>query len=194
MRILRTPIGLLASAALGAAVALCPPAAQAHVSIQIEAALPGLFLPMPAPPAMVWLPNIGIYVARDSREPFFYREGRYYMRHDNRWYSTTYYGGPWAAVRYGMLPAPLRRFRDEDWQRYRRDADEHFRRDRGPDRPAPFYPRMRDRGEYRGRDGRPEDRRGPDGYRDRGEYRGDRGEYRGDRRGDYRGDYRGGDH
>ncbi len=194
MKRLRTPIGLLASAVLGATIALSPAAAQAGVSIQIEAALPGLFLPMPTPPAMVWLPGVNFYVARDSSRPFFYREGRYYMRHDNRWYSSTYYGGPWSAMPYRALPMPLRRFRDADWQRYRHDADERFRDDRGPDGPAPFYPRFRDHGRYRGPEGRPEDRRGPDRFRGRGPDRGGYG--RGDRGGDFRGgDFRDhGDH
>ena len=181
MKIPHTSIGIMAYVLLGTATAFVPQAASAHVSIQIEAALPGLFLPLPQRPPMVWLPNIGIYVARGSRQPIFYREGRYYVRHSDRWYSSPYYGGPWAAIRLGMLPPPLRRYRNEDWRRYQRDADERFQRDRGPDRPAPFYPRFQDRGEHRGWDHHPGDwhGRGPDRFRgDRGDHgdRGDRGD------------------
>ncbi|MHB8428290.1 MAG: hypothetical protein ACYDB8_05525 [Acidiferrobacterales bacterium] len=172
MKRYRTPVGIMAAVLFGTISAIVPQAASAHVSIQIEAALPGLFLPMPQRPPMVWLPNIGIYVANGTREPIFYREGRYYVRHSDRWYASPNYGGPWVGVRPGMLPPPLRRYRNEDWRRYQRDADERFRRDRGPDRPAPFYPRYQDRGEHRGWDRHPQDRRGPDGY---GDHHGDRG-------------------
>ncbi len=180
MKMLHKPIGIMAFILLGMS-AFAPPAALAHVTISIEAALPGIFLPLPPPPPMVWLPNLGIYVARGSRRPMFYREGRYYVRHNDRWYASRFYGGPWATIRFGALPPPLRRYRNEDWGRYERDADEHYRRDRGPDRPAPFYPRFHDRGEHRGWDRHQEDsrRRGPDEYHGRGDDRGDRGgEYR----------------
>ncbi len=162
MKTSRTSLGILASLLVAGSAVLATPAAQAHVSINIEASLPGLFLPLPAPPPMVWMPNLGIYVARGTSEPMFYREGNYYIRHRDGWYSSQEYGGPWRVVPFRMLPPPLRGYHRDDWHRYQRDVDERFGR-RGPDMPAPFYPRPRDRGEHRGWDHHRGDWHGRDG-------------------------------
>ncbi len=155
--------------------------------------LPGINLPLPPPPPMVWMPHLHIYVAHKTQRPIFFREGHYYVRDNDRWFVSDDYNGPWEHVDEDRLPRTLRGYHHEDWDRYQRDADEHYRRRDEGDAPAAFYPGRydhdryahdhgeHDRGEHRGRD---HDRR--DGYRS-DDRRDDRG------RDDHRRDDRGGD-
>ncbi|WP_297913741.1 hypothetical protein [Thiomonas sp.] len=134
-----------------------------------------------APQAMVWLPEIGAYVALGLQQPIFYVGGVYYYRYRDAWYTGPGYGGPW---RRGAPPGALRRFRDPDWGRYQRMAhDYHDRRDWREFHPGP--PRGPERGPARG----PE--RGPGSDHGRGPDRGDHGRGHGPDRGDDQGPGRG---
>lgn len=161
---------------VGAACALPSAASMAGgLSIRLPAPpLPGINLPLPPPPPMVWMPQLHVYVAHRTQRPIFYREGRYYVRDNDRWFVSDDYHGPWMHVDIDELPPSLRGYRHDDWDRYQRDADEHYRRREDYDAPAPFYPDHHDRGEHRGWD--------------RG--RGRRDEYRADDRRDRREEYR----
>lgn len=131
-----------------------------------------------APPPMVWLPSIGIYVAHESPYPIFFLDGRYYLRDHDRWFAAHAYGGPWGRVDDMRLPPPLRRYHDRDWDRYQHEAGMGYRRN--DDRMHPmFYPGRRDGDRYQERDFR----RGRD-FRGNDDYRG-RGHGRDDRRGDF---------
>ena len=128
------------------------------------------------PQAMVWLPEIGAYVALGLQQPIFYVGGVYYYRYRGGWYTGPGYGGPW---RPGRPPGALQRFRDPDWGRYQRMAHEyHDRRDW-----REFHP-----GPPRGPERRPG---GPGFDHGRGPDRGDHGRGHGPDRGDDRGPDRG---
>lgn len=75
-----------------------------------------------APQAMVWLPEVGAYVALGMQQPMFYLGGVYYYHYRGAWFTGPGYGGPW---RPGVPPGALRRFRDPDWGRYQRMAHDY---------------------------------------------------------------------
>ncbi len=142
----RTRSGVLA-AAFVTAILLSAGAQAAGVVIQI----PGPPVPtilLPAPPPMVWLPSLGIYVAHNSSRPIFFHEGRYYVRDRGMWFAAQSYRGPWGRVDSRLLPPPLHSYHDRDWDRYQNEAATYYRYRKDRAQPA-FYPGNRDRHEYR---------------------------------------------
>ena len=125
--------------------------------VYVAPAYPAPAYPAPAyaPPVMVWMPELGVYVALGAQQPVFYLGGIYYYNYDGRWFTGPRYGGPWRAV--AVPPPQLRRFHDRDWDRYQERARErernprwrHFRpapvpQGRGPERgPGDGYDRGR---------------------------------------------------
>lgn len=128
---------------------------------------PPVYAPAPVvvAPSMVWLPELGAYVALGVQQPVFYLGGVYYQFVAGGWYAGGSYAGPWRPA--GPPPGALRRFRDRDWSRYQYMAREH----EGQPHWRQFRP-----GPVRG--GPPEGRgHGPGG--DRGDGPGDHGHGRG---------------
>ncbi len=128
---------------------------------------PPVYAPAPvvvAPPSMVWVPQVGAYVALGLQQPVFYLGGLYYHFVAGNWYAGPSYGGPWRPA--GPPPGALRRFHDRDWQRYQYMAREHegqphWRQFRpGPERGGP--PRGREDGRWQGGPGPGDHGRGPD--------------------------------
>ena len=131
-----------------------------------------------APPAMVWQPQLGVYIALGVQQPIFFLGGLYYYAYGGRWYAGPHYGGPWRPL--GGPPVQLRRFQDRDWNRYQEQAREHerdphwrhFHAAPMPQRPGPERERAPQRGYPRGpnRGQRQEQGHGPS--RDHGPQRG----------------------
>ncbi len=162
-----------------AALVTLPIQAQAGVNVDINVGLPVAPLPPPiaprvtfrSPPLFLAPGGLGFYVGVDMPYDLMLVSGTYYLFQGNRWYRASSYNGPWMAVRYDLLPAPVRQHRLE---RIRSDRDREYRRYR------------EEQEHYRGRPYRP----GRDGderrYGERREYRDevphwDRGEHRGHR-------------
>lgn len=173
-------LALAVSCAFGAALAHAdgPP-----VSIQFSIGAPPPPAPMvayPPPlavaPSMVWVPEIGLYVALGANQPIFYLGGVYYYNYGGYWYTGPSYGGPW---RRGGPPRQLGRFDDRDWGRYQDLARRHHDEPRGRYfRPGPVE--QHDRGGPPAYD--QHDRGGPPAYdqHDRGRHEGQRGRGRDD--------------
>ncbi len=81
------------------------------------------------PPEMVFVPEIGFYVAVGIPYDVVYISGRYYYFHGGGWYGSPYYNGPWATVGPNRLPPGLRRYKIEKIHEYRevrgREYKEH---------------------------------------------------------------------
>ena len=172
----RAAIASLSFVFLSAANADGPP-----ISIQFGiGAAPPVYAPVP--PSMVWLPELGMYVALGVDRPVFYLGGVYYFNDAGIWYSGPRYGGPWSRMQ--RPPQYLQRVQPRDWDRYqaeaRRHADDsrwrHFRaapqfrghemrpQPRGPEMRAPQRDQRRDQWRDQRRDDRRGDRR--DDHRD----------------------------
>lgn len=128
---------------------------------------------LPAPPAMIWLPGLQVYVAHDSPYPIFHRDGRYYLNHGRAWYIGPGYNGPWAAANARQIPPGLRNYRRERWDDYQREAARRFREDRDHDH-TPFYGHRHERARWKEDDHGPGQRGDADNHEERGQGR-DRG-------------------
>ncbi len=167
--------GLVLTALAALALATAAHAGGPPVSIQLNiGAPPPVYAPAPgypqmvaAPaPPMVWLPQLGAYVALGIQQQIFYLGGAYYYFDRGGWYSGRDYGGPWR--RLDRPPGQLRHFDGRDWGRYQDEArshanEEHWRQFR----PAP---QQRWNGtEHRQFPGRGDEQRHPNEGRGRGD-------------------------
>ncbi|WAC07473.1 MAG: hypothetical protein OS130_14830 [Thermodesulfobacteriota bacterium] len=60
---------------------------------------------MPAPPAVVLIPNTPVYYAPDMGMDMFFYSGYWYRRHHNYWFRAAYYNGPWMYMSPRRVPA-----------------------------------------------------------------------------------------
>lgn len=133
-----------------AAFLAAQPARADEIKIRLPAP-PGLPAPrivLPAPPPMIWLPGLQVYVAHDSPHHIFYHDGHYYLFRDNVWYMGPGFAGPWLIVKVRQVPPGLHGFRGERWEEYEHEADRRYRDWHDDDEHHPFYAgRERGRGE-----------------------------------------------
>jgi len=170
------------------AMTLLPASALLTDEIKIKIPLPPApRIVLPAPPPMVWLPQLQVYVAHDTPHNIFFHDGHYYLFHQNVWYLGPGYAGPWTTVRVREVPPGLRNFHGEHWEEYERDADHRYRNWHDDDAHYPFYARREaherhERAYWHEREDH--DRGRHDERRDRRDRDHDRGEHRGRDRGD----------
>ncbi|MEW6612431.1 MAG: hypothetical protein ACOY5C_00340 [Pseudomonadota bacterium] len=115
---LLAPFSLAALGLLGTACAVYPPPPP-----------PGYGPPavaLAAPPLMVWVPELGLYVAYRTPYRIFFYGGSYYYYVQGAWYAGPGYNGPWNRVAAAQLPPPLLRYRDENWNRYQVEAEQRY--------------------------------------------------------------------
>lgn len=137
---------------------------------------------LPAPPPMIWLPGLQVYVAHDTPHNIFFHEGRYYLFHQNVWYFGPGYAGPWTAATIKQVPPGLRKYRGERWNDYEREADRRYRDWHDDEAHYPFYARRdayerHERAYWHEREARDRGRR--DEHSDRRDHDQDRGLHRG---------------
>lgn len=116
--------------------------AQAEVSVGVRIDIP-MALEYQTPPAMVWVPEIGVYLALNSPYRLFFYAGDYYLFDHNQWFMAPGYGGPWVTIELGRMPRHLRQFRDKDWQRYQNRANIYYRK--GYRHEHPYFPAWQER-------------------------------------------------
>jgi len=136
------PIALARStlAALLLATMLLPGLRADEVKIKIPLP-PAPRIVLPAPPPMIWLPQLRVYVAHDTPHSIFFHDGHYYLFHQNVWYLGPGYAGPWTVINVRQVPPGLHTFRGERWEEYERDADRRYRNWHDDDAHYPFYAR-----------------------------------------------------
>lgn len=86
---------------------------------------------------LVWLSELGLYVALGTRQPVFFHDAYYYRYDNNRWLRSRHVRGPWKRVTQKRLPKHLRNYRRADWARDQDRAHKRYRRDDGYRRPVP---------------------------------------------------------
>lgn len=127
----------------------------------VYAPAPVYTAPVMVAPSMIWMPEMGAYVALQVQDPLFFVGGVYYLFSNGIWLSGPHYGGPWRRME-GPPPPALRRFRSHEWnhvqeraERYSRDPRwAHFRA--GPQvRPESHVPGGRPGEMQRPQPGRP---------------------------------------
>jgi hypothetical protein len=109
------------------------------------------------PPELVFVSDIGIYVAVGIPYDLFFQDNVYYYHVNGVWYRSASYGGPWVQAVYRGLPPGLQRhriekireFREHAWADYR-EHGEHYK---GKHFRAKEAHEMHGRGEGHGRKG-----------------------------------------
>jgi hypothetical protein len=80
-------------------------AAGPDVKIDIGIGVPPIVLT--TPPSLVVVPGTPVYYAPDVSANLFFYKGRYYTVANNIWSMAPAYGGPWAVIQIGQVPAPV---------------------------------------------------------------------------------------
>ena len=80
-------------------------AAGADVKIDIGIGVPPIVLT--TPPSLVVVPGTPVYYAPDVSANVFFYKGRYYTVANGVWSMAPAYGGPWAVIQIGQVPAPV---------------------------------------------------------------------------------------
>jgi hypothetical protein len=116
-------------------------------------------------PRLAIVPGYPVYYAPGLSLNFFFYDGLYWLYHDDRWYSSSWYNGPWWSVGVNVVPrvilqVPVRYYRKpppyfrdwrpdapprwnerwgRDWERRRGDWDKPDRHDHPATAPLPDY-------------------------------------------------------
>lgn len=81
---------------LGPVTVATPAAAQVSVEIAIPGVSIGIY--QPVYPELVLVPGYPVYYAPQVRANYFFYDGFYWVFHDDRWYMSAWYDGPWDLV------------------------------------------------------------------------------------------------
>lgn len=103
------------------------------------------------PPLFLAPARLGFLVAVGVPYDMVFIDGYYYLHHDNYWYASPRYDGPWMVAGHEHLPPELRRHkfakirdhRDKEYRRYQKQGAKY--------RGRPYWPEERGRGEHPGR-------------------------------------------
>lgn len=90
--------------------------AATQVNIFIGEPRASIGINVPAYPEFVRVPGYPVYYAPRIRSNVFFYDGLYWVYHDDRWYASTWYNGPWGlvapeAVPVYVLRVPVRYYR-----------------------------------------------------------------------------------
>jgi hypothetical protein len=100
----RLPRVLMLAAAAAMLVTTTLATAQ-DVKIDIGIGVPPIVLT--TPPSLVVVPGTPVYYAPDVSANLFFYKGRYYTVANGVWSMAPAYGGPWAVIQIGQVPAPV---------------------------------------------------------------------------------------
>ncbi|HET9404751.1 MAG TPA: hypothetical protein VFO57_09225 [Burkholderiales bacterium] len=142
--------------------------ATAQVSIGIGLPNVSIGINLPLYPELVPVPGYPVYYAPRVSSNYFFYDGMYWVYHDDNWYASSWYNGPWGLVApqyvpYFVLRIPVRYYRQpppyfrgwradapprwgdhwgRDWERRRAGWDRWDRRSVPAPAPLPVYQRQ----------------------------------------------------
>jgi hypothetical protein len=96
---------VLMLAAAAAMLVTATSATAQDVKINIGIGVPPIVLT--TPPSLVVVPGTPVYYAPDISANLFFYKGRYYTVAYGVWSMAPAYGGPWAVIQIGQVPAPV---------------------------------------------------------------------------------------
>ena len=103
---------------------------EVNVNINIDVPVPPAIV-VEAPPAMIFLPQPGVYVAVGIPYSIFFFSSHYFYFHNDHWFRASGYGGPWAQIKYKSLPPGLRKYKINQLHTFR-DREFEVYREHGP--------------------------------------------------------------
>jgi hypothetical protein len=92
----RALIGLSLPLLLGCMTASSPALSEVSVTVSIPGASIGIH--QPDYPELMPIPGYPVYYAPQAHANLFFYDGLYWVYHDDRWYSSAWYNGPWDLV------------------------------------------------------------------------------------------------
>ncbi|MHB1145785.1 MAG: hypothetical protein ACYCZS_12890 [Thiobacillus sp.] len=149
---------------------LISPLASADTQVSIGIGLPhvSIGINLPAYPQLVVVPGYPVYYAPRMHANYFFYDGMYWVFHNDNWYASSWYNGPWwfvepYAVPVYVLRIPVRYYRQppayfrgwrpdapprwsnhwgRDWEQHRSGWDRWDRRAAPAPAPLPAYQRQ----------------------------------------------------
>lgn len=122
------------SVILALGLLMAPLPAAADVSIGIGFPYVSIGVNVPAYPRLVRVPGHPVYYAPHLGVNFFFYDGLYWVFHNDNWYASSWYNGPWAFVSPYDVPVfilriPVRYYRHPPtyFRSWRRDDPPHWR-------------------------------------------------------------------
>ncbi len=85
----------------------------------------GYYYNMASLPNMLFVPQLGFYVAVGQPYDLLFLNNYYYISHGGQWYRARHFQGPWKFVRHAHLPRPFRAYK---WKQIRTYCDREYRR------------------------------------------------------------------
>jgi hypothetical protein len=93
---------LLAAAVVASIYLMTTQNSSGEVNVNINVPLPGLFIP--APPVMAVMPGSAVYYPPEVSVDIFFYHGKWYRPHQQGWFISNGYNGPWRPVAVGRVP------------------------------------------------------------------------------------------
>ena len=117
--------------ALGLFVAPYTQAGNVDVGINLNIGVPTIEIV--SPPEFLLIPSLGMHISIGAPYDLFYLDGHYYQFHNNRWYRSNHYQGPWGYVDRGRLPKRMLKheyremldWRNREYREYNKDREKH---------------------------------------------------------------------
>ena len=106
-------------------------ASNVDVGINVNIGAPAIVIA--SPPEFLLIPSLGLHISIGAPYDLFYLDGYYYQFHNNRWYRSNHYQGPWGYVDRRYLPKRLRNheyremldWRNREYREYNKDREKH---------------------------------------------------------------------
>jgi len=145
-------------------------ASAATADVTMSVGMPNLSIGINLPlfPHLVPVPGYPVYYAPEVEANYFFYDGMYWIYHDDSWYASSWYNGPWEVVSPDYVPLfilriPVRYYRlppvyfhgwqvnapprwgqhwGRDWEQRRRGWDKWKRGAAPPPAPLPVYQRQ----------------------------------------------------
>ena len=134
---------------LTAATCMYASLAAAEVNLNVNLGIPAARVVAAGPPALVFESDplflspgrLGFYIGVGTPYDIVFSGSAYYLFHDNHWYRSPHYRGPWTGIEHRQLPPGIRKhridqirsYRDREYREYQGRPDNyrgrHFRGD-----------------------------------------------------------------
>jgi len=113
--------------------------ASVDVGININIGAPAVVIE--SPPEFLLIPSLGLHISIGAPYDLIYLDSHYYHFHNNRWYRSNHYQGPWNYVDRDHLPKRIQKHqyremldrRNQEYKNYKKDPEHHRDRYYRPD-------------------------------------------------------------
>jgi len=145
-------------------VASSSQASNVDVGINVNIGAPAIVIE--SPPEFLLIPSLGLHISFDAPYDLFYLDGYYYQFHNNRWYRSNHYRGPWGYVDRRYLPKRMLKHDYREMLDWRNREYREYNKDRNKHRDRYFRPEGKHERKEERRDNHQEKNKGKHGHKD----------------------------